>query len=49
MGCTIQGLIPDRGKNYLSKTERLALESIQPPNQWVPGFFPQGKVTRAWS
>ena len=27
---------------------RPALGSIQPPIQWVPGFFPGGKGAGAW-
>ena len=28
---------------------RPALETNQPPIQWVPGFYPGGKAAGAWS
>ena len=42
-----QGFKPRWGKDILSLS-KLGLKPIQPPVQWVPGVFPQGKAARVW-
>jgi len=34
---------------FFSKTSRTSVGPTQPPVQWVPGFSPLGKASRAWS
>ena len=40
--------IKSRWGQDFPQTSRLDLGSIQPPAQWVPGFFPGGKAAGAW-